>query len=352
MENQNIRKRIEKNEDVTLSHGWATFSAGANNTRYIKEDEDDIRAAFQRDRDRIIHCEAYRRLKAKTQVFLAPVGDMYRTRMTHTTEVSQIARTIARALQLNEDLTEAIALGHDLGHAPFGHAGEAVLNKLCMEGFAHYEQSVRVVDCLEKDGKGLNLTYAVRDGIMNHTKGEWAHTPEGCIVRYADQIAFLGHDVEDSVRAGVLNEENIPKEYSLVLGNTKSERITTMVDSLISHSYPTAVCENTCGICMEDAVYETFKNFRSWMYQNVYTNPKAKGEESKVAKLLTDIFNHYVLEWETLPTMYVNMVKKETAQPLENRINRVVTDYVSGMTDNFAIEEYQRLFVPQRWSVL
>ena len=230
----NVRERTEEIERLTLAP-WATFS-DASRGRQRQEEPDDIRPVFQRDRDRVIHCKAFRRLKQKTQVFLSPEGDLYRTRLTHTLEVTQVARTIARALRLNEDLTEAIGLAHDLGHTPFGHAGEAALNKLCPDGFKHYMQSLRVVDKLEKDGQGLNLTWEVRNGIVTHTTGAWARTPEGCVVRRADHIAFLNHDIEDAVTAGVLDPRQLPPEAVAVLGTTKSQRITTMITDLIEHS--------------------------------------------------------------------------------------------------------------------
>ena len=229
-----VRQRTEEIERLTLAP-WATFS-DASRGRVRPEEQDPIRPVFQRDRDRIIHCKAFRRLKQKTQVFLSPEGDLYRTRLTHTLEVAQIARTIARALRLNEDLTEAISLAHDLGHTPFGHAGESALDKLCPEGFRHYMQSLRVVDKLEKDGRGLNLTWEVRNGIVTHTKGTWAATPEGRIVRMADQIAFVNHDIEDAVRAGVLDPATLPRECTAVLGETKSQRITTMINSILRSS--------------------------------------------------------------------------------------------------------------------
>ena len=229
-----VRTRTEEIERLTLAP-WATFSDESRG-RQRPEEQDPIRPVFQRDRDRVLHCKAFRRLKQKTQVFLSPEGDLYRTRLTHTLEVSQIARTIARALRLNEDLTEAISLAHDLGHTPFGHAGERALDKLTPGGFKHYMQSLRVVDKLEKDGQGLNLTWEVRNGIVTHTKGTWAATPEGRIVRMADQIAYVNHDIEDAVRAGVLDPATLPKDCTAVLGQTKSARITTMINSILAHS--------------------------------------------------------------------------------------------------------------------
>ena len=229
-----IREETEAIERQTLSR-YATLSENSLGRR-VPLEPDPIRPCFQRDRDRILHCKAFRRLKQKTQVFLSPEGDHYRTRLTHTLEVSQIARTISRALRLNEDLTEAIALGHDLGHTPFGHAGERALNRLCPGGFSHYRQSLRVVDYLERDGQGLDLTWEVRNGIVTHTSGAWARTPEGCVVRRADHIAFLNHDIEDAITAGVLDARQLPPEAVAVLGHTKSERITTMITDLVAHS--------------------------------------------------------------------------------------------------------------------
>ena len=257
-----VRQRTEEIERLTLAP-WATFS-DASRGRVRPEEQDPIRPVFQRDRDRIIHCKAFRRLKQKTQVFLSPEGDLYRTRLTHTLEVAQIARTIARALRLNEDLTEAISLAHDLGHTPFGHAGESALDKLCPEGFRHYMQSLRVVDKLEKDGRGLNLTWEVRNGIVTHTKGTWAATPEGRIVRMADQIAFVNHDIEDAVRAGVLDAATLPKDCTAVLGQTKSARITTMINSILTHSEE--------DVRMGTEEYEAFLALRDFMYATVYVD--------------------------------------------------------------------------------
>ena len=268
-----VRERTEEIERLTLSPA-ATLSAQTRG-RVRAEPPDELRPAFQRDRDRVIHCKAFRRLKQKTQVFLSPEGDLYRTRLTHTLEVAQIARTIARALRLNEDLTEAIALAHDLGHTPFGHAGERALNKLTPGGFTHYRQSLRVVDHLEKNGAGLNLTWEVRNGIITHTKGTWAATPEGRVVRYADQIAYVNHDIEDAIRAGVLSEAALPRAAVAVLGHTKSQRITTMIRSIVQHSEGKDIRVGP----EEDAA---FLNLRDFMYATVYVDKVAKAEEQKV----------------------------------------------------------------------
>ena len=273
-----VRQRTEEIERLTFAP-WATFS-DASRGRARPEPQDPIRPVFQRDRDRVIHCKAFRRLKQKTQVFLSPEGDLYRTRLTHTLEVAQIARTIARALRLNEDLTEAISLAHDLGHTPFGHAGESALDKLCPDGFKHYRQSLRVVDKLEQNGRGLNLTWEVRNGIVTHTTGAWARTPEGCVVRRADHIAFLNHDIEDAVTAGVLDPRQLPPEAVAVLGTTKSQRITTMITDLIEHSQ-----NGRINFSPEvDAAYAVLKDF---MYSTVYVDKEAKREEKKVDKLVS-----------------------------------------------------------------
>jgi dGTPase len=334
----NIRETTENIEKMVLAPDWATLSVNSLG-REREEPQDAMRPVFQRDRDRIIHCNSFRRLKQKTQVFLAPEGDMYRTRLTHTLEVAQIARSIARALRLNEDLTEAIALGHDLGHTPFGHAGEAVLNKLYAPGFAHYEQSVRVVSKIERDGLGLNLTKEVLDGIVNHTKGEWAHTPEGCVVRFADQIAFVSHDIEDAVRAGVLRDSEIPQEVNAVLGDTKSQRITTMVMSIVSNS------SRETGIRMDAKTHAAFIKLRTFMYDNVYTNPTAKSEEVKVEKMLEDMYETFLKTPALLPDLYRMIASSEG-------VERAVVDYISGMTDGFAIRTYTDMYIPKAWSVL
>ena len=296
-----------------------------------------LRTEYQRDRDRILHSKAFRRLKQKTQVFLSPEGDHYRTRLTHTLEVSQIARTIARALRLNEDLTEAVALGHDLGHTPFGHAGEYALNRLMPHGFAHYQQSLRVVDKLEKEGRGLNLTWEVRNGIVTHTKGTWAATPEGRIVRMADQIAFVNHDIEDAVRAGVLDPDILPKECTAVLGNTKSERITTMIRSILAHS------DGDVGVGAEE--HEAFLALKDFMYANVYVDRTAKREEQKVEKVLTELYEYYLTHIDQMSNFYLQLAYQEGRE-------RAVTDYISGMSDEFAIRTFEDVFVPRKWHVL
>ena len=330
-----VRTRTEEIERLTLAP-WATFS-DASRGRQRPEEQDPIRPVFQRDRDRVLHCKAFRRLKQKTQVFLSPEGDLYRTRLTHTLEVSQIARTIARALRLNEDLTEAISLAHDLGHTPFGHAGERALDKLTPGGFKHYMQSLRVVDKLEKDGQGLNLTWEVRNGIVTHTKGTWAATPEGRIVRMADQIAYVNHDIEDAVRAGVLDPDILPKDCTAVLGTTKSARITTMINSILLHS------DGDVAVGSEEE--EAFLALKDFMYANVYTDRTAKREEQKVEKVLTELYEYYLTHVDQMSNFYLQLAYQEGR-------DRAVTDYISGMSDEFAIRTFEDVFVPRKWHVL
>ena len=330
-----VRTRTEEIERLTLAP-WATFSDESRG-RQRAEEQDPIRPVFQRDRDRVLHCKAFRRLKQKTQVFLSPEGDLYRTRLTHTLEVSQIARTIARALRLNEDLTEAISLAHDLGHTPFGHAGERALDKLTPGGFKHYMQSLRVVDKLEKDGQGLNLTWEVRNGIVTHTKGRWAATPEGRIVRMADQIAYVNHDIEDAVRAGVLDPATLPKDCTAVLGQTKSARITTMINSILAHS------NGDVAVGAEEN--EAFLALRDFMYATVYVDKTAKAEEQKVDKVIGELYEYYLAHVDQMSNFYVQLAYQDNPE-------RAVTDYISGMSDEFAIRTFEDVFVPRKWHVL
>ena len=302
--------------------------------RAVPEDECNVRTRFQRDRDRIIHCQAFRRLKHKTQVFLAPSGDHYRTRLTHTLEVAQIARTIARALSLNEDLTEAVALGHDLGHTPFGHAGERALNQLCENGFRHYEQSVRVVERIEKNGKGLNLTDEVKNGILCHTKGEEAYTLEGQIIKIADKIAYINHDIDDAERAGVLAEEDIPLSLRMQLGMTKSERINNMVIDVINNSKD--------KIRMSESCYTSFMDLHNFMFTAVYTNPVCKGEEKKAVNMLINIYNYYTGHIDEMPEEYIKIAQSDGEE-------RAVCDYIAGMSDTYALKIFNKLFVPMFW---
>lgn len=329
-----IRERYEQTEKLFLSER-ATFSVDSRG-REVSEEKSLYRTDFQRDRDRVLHSKSFRRLKHKTQVFLSPEGDHYRTRLTHTLEVSQIARTIARALQLNEDLTEAIALAHDLGHTPFGHAGERALNAVIEGGFRHYEQSVRVVECLEKDGRGLNLTWEVRDGVLHHTKGDEASTPEGCIVRYADQIAYIHHDMDDAVRAGILAESDVPLEIRQILGETRGERLDRLVAALIDNGNE--------HIGMSAEIKKQFDALHSFMYEALYYNPVAKSEEGKVEELIKRLYGHFSTHPEQLPGEYIRVYERDGAC-------RAACDYVSGMSDNYALAVYQGIFIPRGWSV-
>ena len=329
-----IREQTQAIERDTLS----PHACLSENTRGRREAEEEcpLRTPFQRDRDRVIHCKAFRRLKQKTQVFISPEGDHYRTRLTHTLEVSQIARTMARALRLNEDLTEAIALGHDLGHTPFGHAGERALNDLNPAGFRHYEQSVRVVEVLEKDRKGLNLTWEVRNGIDRHTNGEWAATLEGQLVRYADRIAYINHDIEDSISAGILTPADLPASAVELLGDTKSRRISALIGSIVENSGET--------ISMAPDVFEQYNVLHAFMYSAVYKESKAKAEEYKVDKLIAELYHCFKKDPSQMPAFYGRIA-------LEEGIDRAVTDYISGMSDEYAIRIFENLFVPQKWQL-
>ena len=335
-----IREILEKIEEDTLSE-YAFLSKNA--TRPKGPEKDDIRTDFMRDRDRIIHSKAFRRLKHKTQVFISPGGDHYRTRITHTLEVSQIARTIAKALLLNETLTEAIALGHDLGHTPFGHAGEKILNRKTNGKFKHWIQSLRVVDVIEKDGQGLNLTDQVRDGIVKHSKGRGsiipqtketlAKTLEGQIVRIADIIAYVNHDIDDAIRAGIIQNSDIPKRISDVLGSTHAERIATMVKSVVKETQNI----NYQMISMERDVLEALNELRDFLFERVYLSEKVLKEVKKAEKVLEDLFDFFMEN--------THLIKKQFSQEKET----VVADYISGMTDRFALNLYSELFLPKPW---
>lgn len=331
-----IRESTEQWESQWLSP-YASLSRNSRG-REKEEPECDIRPVYQRDRDRILHCKSFRRLKHKTQVFLTPQGDHYRTRLTHTLEVAQTARTIARALRLNEDLTEAIALGHDLGHTPFGHAGERALNQVCSEGFAHHQQSVRIVERLEKGGKGLNLTWEVRDGIANHQMSGKPSTLEGKIVRYSDKIAYINHDVDDAIRAGVIRENEIPRTYTDILGHSTRERLNTMIHDIVNNSLEKP------DIRMSEDVEFAFRGMRKYMFENVYTNPKAKGEEEKAENILKELFHYYMDHPERLSNEYIERMW-QTGETQE----RSVCDYIAGMTDQYAIAKFQEFFVPVSW---
>lgn len=329
-----IREELEKRELEYLSP-YAAFSKKTRG-RERQELECDIRPAFQRDRDRILHSKAFRRLKQKTQVFLFPRGDHYRTRLTHTLEVSQNARTIAKALRLNEDLAEAIALGHDLGHTPFGHAGEKALNSVYH--FAHNGQSLRVVERLEKNGKGLNLTWEVRDGILNHKTAGNPTTLEGQIVRLSDKIAYLNHDIDDAIRGGILTEETIPKEMRKVLGCTGNERLDTLVHDVIINSMEQP------KIRMSEEVGQAMADLRQFMFQNVYENQDAKQEEEKAIYLVKQLFLYYIKHFDKLPERYI-----QTYEMSEDTKEQTVCDYIAGMTDNYAVKKYNELFIPESW---
>lgn len=332
-----IREKMEKMEQDTLSP-FATLSAKSKG-REREEEACDIRPAFQRDRDRILHCKAFRRLKNKTQVFLTPKGDHYRTRMSHTLEVSQNARTIAKALRLNEDLVEAIALGHDLGHTPFGHAGEYVLNALCEDGFRHNEQSVRIVERLEKDGEGLNLTWEVRDGIRNHQTSTTPHTLEGKIVRLSDKIAYINHDIDDAIRAQIMVKEDIPKELRDILGHTTRERLNTLIHNIVINSI------GKDDICMSKEVEDAMYSLRRFLFEHVYKNPAAKREEEKARGLLRQLYFYYMEHFERIPKKYARMLMEGEKK------ERVVCDYISGMTDQYAIAKFEEYYLPLAWQV-
>ena len=332
-----IREHLEQLENENLSP-YAAHSVNSKG-RLRPEEQCDIRPVFQRDRDRIIHCKAFRRLKDKTQVFLTPEGDHYRTRLTHTLEVSQTARTIAKALRMNEELSEAIALGHDLGHTPFGHAGERALNRVCPLGFAHDEQSVRTVDYLEKKGRGLNLTMEVRDGILNHqTKGN-PHTLEGKIVRLSDKIAYIHHDMDDAVRGGILKESDVPKEIVDVIGSNTGERLNHFIHEIVT----TSMGKN--DILMSESVAEAMMKLRAFMFERVYENPEAKSEEDKAEMLMETLYTYYMRNVDDLPVEFLNFISE--GHPKE----RVVCDYVGAMSDRFAIAKYEEIYIPKTWHI-
>ena len=336
--NMTIREQYEQREHVFYSE-YASFSDESRG-RDIPEVESDVRTVYQRDRDRIIHCKSFRRLKHKTQVFLAPYGDHYRTRLTHTLEVSQNARTIAKALRLNEDLAEAIALGHDLGHTPFGHAGERALNKVCSLGFEHSEQSLRVVDVLEKDFTGLNLTHEVRDGIKNHRTTGNPSTLEGKIVRLSDKIAYMHHDMDDAIRAGILDDDRVPDSIGSIAGYKTAERLDFFIHDIITESI------GRDDVCMSEAASRAMKDLREWMFKNVYTNPKAKSEEGKAESLIESLYMYFFNRPDRLPMEYRRLML-DTGDPQE----RIVCDYISSMSDRYAIGVYSDLFIPTSWAV-
>ncbi len=333
----NIRQISEEKEYKILSP-YASFSRDSKG-RERAEEECEIRTAFQRDRDRILHSKAFRRLKDKTQVFIAPHGDHYRTRLTHTLEVSQIARTIARALALNEDLTEAIALGHDLGHTPFGHEGEAVLNKVSECGFSHTQQSLRVVEKLESEGKGLNLTWEVRDGILNHRTSGKPSTLEGAVVRLSDKIAYIHHDMDDASRAGLISEDDIPVTLRLALGGSCKERLNALVKDVVESSL------GKNGIFQSEQMCKAMQEMRSLMFKNVYTMSAAKTENEKVERMLTALYDYYIKKPQEMSAEYVGLLDKGVDR------SRAVCDYISGMTDQYAIHTFNEIFEPRGWSI-
>lgn len=328
-----IRQGHELTEEETLSL-YAKLSSKSKGRKFF-ELECNVRTCFQRDKDRIIYSKAFRRLKHKTQVFISPEGDHYRTRLTHTLEVSQIARTIARSLKLNEDLTEAVALGHDLGHTPFGHAGEKVLDDICPLGFKHNEQSLRVVDVLEREN-GLNLTWEVRDGIKNHTGSNIPKTLEGQIIRFADRIAYINHDIDDAIRGEIISEDCLPKECVKVLGQTSSKRINNMIINIIKES------KNSNVIKMNKEFQEATNQMREFMFKNVYIGSKAKSEEVKAKNIIKELYSYLKNKPEYL--------SKEAERKLEgSSIDRVVCDYIAGMTDRYAVKKFHEIFIPESW---
>lgn len=331
-----IRENLEKWESEYLS----PYACLSKNSRGRTRDEEqcDIRPVFQRDRDRILHSKSFRRLKDKTQVFLTPDGDHYRTRLTHTLEVSQNARTIAKALQLNEDLVEAIALGHDLGHTPFGHAGERALNRVCPLGFEHSAQSVRTVEVLEKRGHGLNLTYEVRDGIRNHQTSSMPSTLEGKIVRLSDKIAYIHHDMDDAIRGNILRDEDVPKSIGAVIGYTLSERLDSFIHDIVTNS------KGKNDISMSGPVAKAMQEMRKFMFENVYQNPIAKSEEGKAEMLMESLYDYYLTHLDKIPKETLELMERD-GTPKE----QIVCDYVGAMTDRFAIAKYEELFIPKTW---
>ena len=329
-----VREITEQNERLILCD--QACLAENSKGRVQAEEKCPLRTDFQRDRDRIIHCRSFRRLKHKTQVFLSPELDHYRTRLTHTLEVSQIARTIARALRLNEDLTEAIALGHDLGHTPFGHAGERAINSLYEGEFTHFEQSVRVCEKLEKGGKGLNLTYEVLDGIRCHTMGKWAETLEGRVVRFADRIAYINHDIDDAVRGGIIAYEDIPKDICENLGTSKSARITTLVTSIVENSKD--------DILMGEGVSKYYDMLHEFLFTAVYKNPKAKSEETKVLGIVEGLYKHFINNPEKMGEEFKTILENEGKE-------RAVVDYIAGMTDHYAMTVYSNIYIPKSWGI-
>ncbi|MBQ2854372.1 MAG: deoxyguanosinetriphosphate triphosphohydrolase [Oscillospiraceae bacterium] len=333
-----VREELERQEHRRLNPLASFADRSKGRPRPEPEREEDVRTCYQRDIDRIVHSKSFRRLMHKTQVFLQPEGDHYRTRMTHTLEVARIASTITRALGLNEDLAEAIAMGHDLGHTPFGHAGEVALSSCLGKPFRHNEQSLRVVDVLEKDGQGLNLTWEVRNGILCHTGDPWPETLEGQIVRRSDQIAYVNHDIDDAIRAGILTDDDIPTAITDVLGHDHSVRINTLVMDIIR------ISREAGAICLSPDVEKALKDLRAFMFENVYRNPIAKGEESKAKDMLSRMFEYYIAHPEALPEDFQPQLSFDGME-------RTVCDYIAGMTDNYAVDKFTEIFIPMGWHV-
>ena len=331
-----VREELERREHRMLNP-LATFAdQSKGRPRYEEPREEDVRTCFQRDIDRIVHSKSFRRLMHKTQVFLQPEGDHYRTRMTHTLEVTRIARTITQALGLNEDLAEAIAMGHDLGHTPFGHAGEVALTRCLGKPFRHNEQSLRVVDVLEKDGHGLNLTHEVRNGILCHTGDPWPSTLEGMVVRRSDQIAYVNHDIDDAIRAGILTNDDLPHAVTDILGHNHRDRVNTLVTDAIRTSREAGT------VTLSPDVDKALKDLRSFMFENVYRNPVAKSEETKAQAMLQRLFDYYYSHPEALPEDFQPQLSFDGME-------RTVCDYIAGMTDNYAVDKYSEIFIPMGW---
>lgn len=334
---ENVKKFLEEKEAQTLSR-YAMLSQNTKG-RQREISPCDLRSEYQRDRDKILHCKSFRRLKHKTQVFLAPEGDHYRTRLTHTLEVSQIGRTIARALRLNEDLVEAIALGHDLGHTPFGHAGERKLDELVDGGFIHSKQSQRVVELLENNGKGLNLTYEVRNGIGNHRYIDKPMTLEGEIVKYADRFAYINHDIEDARRGGVIKDEDLPKDCVEVLGDSKSARINNLIADMVENSWERPYIRQSKEFDIATEKLHTF------MFERVYLNKQAKSQEAKAVKMIELIFEYYLKNIDKLPQFYKSLLDDYPK-------DRVVCDYIASFSDRYCVRVFGELFVPDEWKIL
>ena len=333
-----VRELLERQEHDRLDPRAAFSDCSRGRLRPIKEDPQDIRTCYQRDVDRIVHSKAFRRLMHKTQVFLQPEGDHYRTRMTHTLEVVRIAKTVARALRLNEDLTEAAAMGHDLGHTPFGHAGEHALSDCLGEEFRHNEQSLRVVDILEKNGAGLNLTYEVRMAILGHTGDRIPETLEGRIVRLADRIAYVNHDIDDAIRAGILYPEDLPRDITRILGDTHSNRLNTLVNDMVE------VSSEAGDICLSPHIAEALQQLRTFLFERVYRNPVAKGEETKAKDMLRRLYEYYITHPDAIPADFQPQLSFDGME-------RTVCDYIAGMTDNYAVDKFTQLFIPFGWHV-